>query len=87
MGEPVHLNALRDAYSAAYGPARKAWLNDSDAHDKGLEAVARIAANELDRLRAVIENAPHECTCQWPYGDDDPEAYGNYCDCWKADAL
>jgi hypothetical protein len=44
------------------------------------------SADELDRLRAVLEAAPHSDTCTWPYGDDHAEAYGNYCSCWKAEA-
>ena len=69
------VRALRDAYSAAYGPARKAWMNDADAHTEGLKAMAR----------AVIENAPHENTRSKPCNAALFESAA--CTCWKADAL
>ncbi|MCS6578273.1 hypothetical protein [Curtobacterium poinsettiae] len=79
MTDPVDTDALREAYSAAYGPARRAWMNDADAHTEGLKAVAR----------AVIENAPHDVGCASPAESllgvaRDPE---RPCTCWKADAL
>lgn len=40
----------------------------------------RAAADEVDRLRAVIENAPHQLDCS-------SETHAGHCDCWKADAL
>lgn len=50
----------------------------------------RAAADEVDRLRAVIENAPHAADCRAQFHGGD--RYGNggdvrYCICWKADAL
>lgn len=39
----------------------------------------RAAADKVDRLRAVIENAPHTGLCQW--NRDWP------CTCWKVDVL
>ena len=38
------------------------------------------AADEIERLRSVINKAPHHCRCP-AYIDD------KGCDCWKADAL
>lgn len=40
-------------------------------------------AVELDRLRAVIENAPHDQSG----ADGCMSLVGGKCDCWKADAL
>lgn len=50
----------------------------------------RAAADEVDRLRSVIENAPHAADCRAQFHGGD--RYGNggdisYCICWKADAL
>lgn len=44
------------------------------------------AADEVDRLRAVVENAPHGDGCEmaWPAVDRKPT---DTCTCWKADAL
>ncbi|WIA95781.1 hypothetical protein [Curtobacterium sp. MCBA15_004] len=54
--------------------------------------VLRTAADQLDRLRAVIEDAPHEDTCNtqdWRYGDYHGEDLSRPCDCYRAkfDAL
>lgn len=35
------------------------------------------AAAEIDQLRALLENAPHDETCQWNWP----------CTCWKSDTL
>jgi hypothetical protein len=42
----------------------------------------RATADELVRLRAVIENAPHASGCSWFN-----TAAGLSCICWKANAL
>lgn len=43
----------------------------------------RAAADEVDRLRAVIENAPHVPACNSNFGTP-----GRWpCTCWKADVL
>lgn len=41
----------------------------------------RTAADQFEAL----DQYPHDCVCQWPHGDDHPEAYGNYCTCWKSE--
>lgn len=48
-------------------------------------AALRAAADEVDRLRTVIENAPHAPKCvqyaaAW-------QTIGEPCTCWKADVL
>lgn len=44
----------------------------------------RDAADEAERWRGVIENAPHQLDCNTePGGIGDP----SICTCWKADAL
>lgn len=55
---------------------------DRDTFNEGWDA----AAEEVDRLRAVIERAPHEPDCPFllPIAMRIPE---DKCDCWKADAL
>lgn len=45
-----------------------------------VQSALRAAADEVDRLRAVIENARHGWDCTDPDG-------GSFCTCWKADAL
>lgn len=77
MAGPVETDALRD---------KAVWLGHLDCEFG--EQVA-TAADEVDRLRAVIENAPHgsdsegrQCELLWREGfrrDD-------RCTCWKADA-
>lgn len=68
MTDPVDTDALR------------AW-NAGRSDDKLFPLVAD-AADEVDRLRAVIENAPHTRGCILR-----TRRYGGTCDCWKADAL
>lgn len=68
MSDPVDTDALR-----------KLLYNDVTVEVIRLRHGLRAAADEVDRLRAVVENAPHaflECT-----------ARGLDCRCWKADAL
>lgn len=40
---------------------------------------------DRERLRVVVENAPHACDCSWPWTDDEPNPDGWTCTCWKAD--
>lgn len=60
-------------------------IGDVDALMPEVTAALRAAADEVDRLRAVIENAPHWPSCvhyaaTW-------QTIGDPCTCWKADAL
>lgn len=72
-----HRAALRTAadqleyYEHAHNLVTREWHEDQ----------MRTAADDLDRLRAVIENAPHGRACRWLYSTSHP------CTCWKADAL
>lgn len=52
------------------------WNDEAEAAD-----ALRAAADEVDRLRAVIENAPHgyPCAVTQQLRGDHP------CTCWKAD--
>lgn len=55
--------------------------SDTDLLIAALECDALAAADEVDRLRAVIENAPHAGWCRTSY----PHTYPNAnCNCWKA---
>jgi uncharacterized membrane protein len=49
-----------------------------------LATALRRSDNENDRLRAVIENAPHGQRCWTAIR---PSDNGMKCDCWKAEAL
>jgi hypothetical protein len=44
---------------------------------------ANAAADEVDRLRKVIEDAPHAHACQINWTSRENEV----CDCWKASAV
>lgn len=69
MTDPVDTNALR------------ARADDDDALGyPEAAAIQRAAAVEVDRLRAVIENAPHHWQCHW-----DGVNINDVCTCWKAD--
>lgn len=71
MTDPVDTDALR---------ALSAWLYvESQFHKSQL---AESAADEVDRLRAVIENAPHGSNCVWRA----LRAQDRYCTCWKVEA-
>lgn len=84
MTDPVDTDALRGTANRIDDqrdtPLPTAWSDARDAVD-GL----RAAADELDRLRAVIEDAPHDFDdglgCWGAPGQPEP------CTCWKADAL
>lgn len=72
---PKEMRAL-----AEIGPAMEtgeyynvdSWIQDAT-------SALRAAADEVDRLRTVVENAPHESWC--------PTRNFKPCTCWKADAL
>lgn len=76
MTDPVDTDALRGV------SARLAAVPVSGTAEQRMTVVrAQVeltrAANEVDRLRAVIESAPHREKCR-------PHIA---CTCWKADAL
>lgn len=71
----VEARAASDGYSQAL----------SEHHEQGILNEGRLQ-QERDRLRAVIENAPHDtvvCTFWWSRNTVEPMP----CTCWKADAL
>jgi hypothetical protein len=73
MPDPVDTDALRDIAKIRWSDIMS-WCNDAV---QGIED----AADEVDRLRAVIENAPHGSGCR----KYNPEH--RICTCFKADAL
>lgn len=84
MTDPVDTDALAAAWD------KYAALNDIHPHsierdvfEQGWDA----AADEVDRLRSVIENAPHDGDC-WLREDADEGVLPEHrnCTCWKADA-
>lgn len=78
--DPVDTDALR-------AKAREVGRKYRSALAAEIECDTLAAADELDRLRAVIENAPHDPLCQWDRTD--ALAYRgrvSNCTCWKADA-
>ncbi|MDF2895756.1 MAG: hypothetical protein K0Q46_2542 [Rhodococcus erythropolis] len=86
MTDPVDTDALRETAQVAAEVA--------DAGELGWRALAdssdalNAAADELDRLRAVIENAPHALDCESRSHDFlGHEQEPGDCTCWKADAL
>jgi hypothetical protein len=67
--------------------AAAGWIEELEKDGNRRAGMHNAAEQEANRLRAVIENAPHEI-----YSDDTacPVAYGEenaVCTCWKADAL
>jgi hypothetical protein len=46
--------------------------------------LADAAITERDRLRKLIEDAPHDTECEIT---NIPEGHARNCTCWKADAL
>jgi hypothetical protein len=77
MTDPVDTDALNTN-----------WLRSvaGTLHSKASHLM-NAAADEVDRLRAVIENAPHgkECRGRWVVAL--PRNIYQGCTCWKADAL
>lgn len=83
MTDPVDTNALRDAAWEKYASLNGIHPHsiDRDTFNEGWDA----AADEVDRLLAVIGNAPHS---NWCATEDSRRVYEfPSCDCWKADAL
>jgi len=76
MTDPVDTDALRRlAQSAEHG-----W-------DTETGPSLRAAANEVDRLRIVLTDAPHDTWCaSHDWGNDNHPGDARPCDCWKADA-
>lgn len=83
MTDPVDTDALRawavDARDIATGGGSGPNLLNVCA-DK-----LTAAADEVDRLRAVIENAPHDVECN--EGNVWRDGSFMTCTCWKAEAL
>ncbi|WP_336698160.1 hypothetical protein [Curtobacterium sp. USHLN213] len=74
-----HRNTATALRAAANEVDRLRDRNSMDWYQAGRDADA-----ENERLRALIENAPHQLDCNTePGGIGDP----NICTCWKADAL
>lgn len=88
MSDPVDTDALRELLVLGAPPLSATAAG----HDKwiGRVRLAGIAAaDEVDRLRAVIEDAPHDAACLTAANGYNVVALnlpGN-CTCWKADAL
>lgn len=77
MTDPVDTNTLREAAAELRGTRfTSRRLRNVDPF-----VLMCDIADKVDRLRAVIENAPHGSNCE----------HGLYvdptCTCWKADAL
>lgn len=84
MTDPVDTNALMDLARAAHGGASELW----EAWDEGTARLLRSSAIEIDGLRTVIENAPHDAECeQWDLQPQTGRPLTDACTCWKADAL
>lgn len=79
MTEPVDTDALRDLQALSGGILSRNMLEGSGVWkiNRDVTRALGTAADEVDRLRAVIENAPHREHCR-------PHIA---CICWKADAL
>jgi len=78
MTDPVDTNALR---SVALGVGQVAEVEEDADQASWLRYVQRhvsAASDEVDRLRSVIKDAPHDSLCNQP---EYP------CRCWKSDAL
>lgn len=88
MNAPVNTAALRtageraDYYQTGDGPL---WRAAADEMDRLWESL-HDRENEVDRLRIVIEDAPHEPQCD-KYSVAQDDELPRQCDCWKADAL
>lgn len=86
MSEPVDTDALRAMAAEMDNDDWTDW-SSTEAHVNGEKVDA--AADEVDRLRAVIENAPHSYDCErvdrdgYQEPSDDPFVT---CTCWKANA-
>lgn len=85
---PNLLNVCADKLTAAADEVDRLRGEADDAYRSGYALGREHAKAKAEmRLRAVIENAPHQI-----YSDDTacPAAYGEedaVCTCWKADAL
>ena len=76
MTDPVDTDALREL---------RVWLYDESHNDKSL--LVGDAADELDSLRIVLTDAPHDTWCaSHDWGNDNHPGDARPCDCWKADA-
>lgn len=69
-------------------PEQMRALADGDWRGTGAGVALRGAADEVDRLRAAVGNAPHDDIC-WLREDPDNGVLPVHrkCTCWKADVL
>jgi len=96
MTDPVDTDALRAMAAAGdynMGPFAVAAADEVDRlrEAQGGEAwfhKAMEARTERNRLRTVIENAPHAAECeQWDLEPRTGHALSEHCTCWKAGVL
>jgi len=87
MADPVNMDALAAAWRAkcehyaATGITPSAHMSFFD----GYTAARGAATDEVDRLRGVLENAPHDDRC--PSAQNEPGLhFTDECTCWKAEA-
>jgi hypothetical protein len=100
MSDPVDTEALRKTARKAGAAIAAVALNggriqmrvpadpesDTDLLVTALECDALAAADELDRLRIVLTDAPHDTWCaSHDWGNDNHPGDARPCDCWKAD--
>lgn len=77
---PVHLRDLA-AQMSEYG---RGGGDSGHMYDAEIEAALRNGADEMDRLRVVMDNAPHDSGCQYSFLPGDKP---RRCTCWKAGVL
>lgn len=82
MTDPMDTDALRGTASDLRETDWVPWQTQEEARENWQRI--EKAADEVERLRAVIENAPHAEECPLSFAPT-PGTYS--CNCWKADAL
>lgn len=85
MTEPVDTDAMTSLTALEMDLLRKDvvfWIEQSDIWKR----LANDERDVTDRLRAVIENAPHGYTCA-AINSTHVLLPDRPCDCWKVDAL
>ncbi|MDK8171726.1 hypothetical protein QP735_04205 [Curtobacterium citreum] len=89
MTDSVDTGALRDLQALSGGILSRNLLKGSGVWkiNRDVARALGAAADEVDRLRAVIEKAPHDTGCATPAEQllgvpRDPE---QPCTCWKAE--
>lgn len=82
---PAQFRLLADVHEGNQrrGNAVQPWILESTI------IALRTAADKLDAVRALIENAPHgeECDSKGWVVDGGWGVDESHCDCWKADVL